>query len=180
MNLGTLAIRGVVGPLFLGHGTQKLFGWFGGHGLEGTAGFFEQLGLRPGRRHATAAGVAEVGGGALLMLGALTPLAAMLISASMITAIRTAHAQKGPWVTEGGYEYNLVLLATMVEIAERGPGEPSVDDALLPNMHGTGWAVGQLAAAAAGSWLATSGPLAEADETRFTHDDAAVQQPVAR
>ena len=57
MKLGKLAVRGVVGPLFVGHGTQKLFGWFGGHGLEGTAGFFEQgIGLRPGKRHATAAG----------------------------------------------------------------------------------------------------------------------------
>ena len=60
MNVGKLALRGVVGPLFVGHGTQKLFGWFGGHGLEGTAGFFEQgIGLRPGKRHATAAPLAR-------------------------------------------------------------------------------------------------------------------------
>src|SRR5512132_4091860 len=74
MNLGKLALRGVVGPLFVGHGTQKLFGWFGGHGLEGTAGFFEQgIGLRPGKRHATAAGLSEAVGGALVTLGAFTP-----------------------------------------------------------------------------------------------------------
>src|SRR3954453_15209946 len=104
MNLGTLALRGVVGPLFLGHGTQKLFGWFGGHGLEGTAGFFEQgIGLRPGKRHATAAGVSEALGGALLTVGALTPIAASMISGSMVTAIRKVHAAKGPWATEGGY-----------------------------------------------------------------------------
>ncbi|HET8953111.1 MAG TPA: DoxX family protein, partial [Solirubrobacteraceae bacterium] len=62
MDLGRLLLRGVVGPLFVGHGTQKLFGWFGGHGIEGTGGFFENLGLRPGKRHATAAGWAEAGG----------------------------------------------------------------------------------------------------------------------
>ena len=56
MDFGRLLLRGVVGPLFVGHGTQKLFGWFGGHGIEGTGGFFENLGLRPGKRHATAAG----------------------------------------------------------------------------------------------------------------------------
>jgi putative oxidoreductase len=66
MRFGALIIRAVVGPLFIGHGTQKLFGWFGGHGVEGTGGFFEQLGLRPGKRHAVAAGAAETAGGALL------------------------------------------------------------------------------------------------------------------
>src|SRR3982751_6385146 len=104
MNLGKLALRGIVGPLFVGHGTQKLFGWFGGHGLEGTAGFFEQgLGLRPGKRHATAAG---------------------MIIGTMVTAIRKVHAPKGPWVTEGGYEYNAVLIAAIFALAESGPGTP--------------------------------------------------------
>ena len=73
----------------------------------GTAGFFEgKLGLKPGKRHATAAGASEAIGGALLTLGALTPVAAGLITGTMITAIRKVHAPKGPWVTEGGYEYN--------------------------------------------------------------------------
>src|SRR5919109_1231070 len=107
MDLGRIAIRAIVGPLFIGHGTQKLFGWFQGAGLEGTGGFFEKLGLRPRKPHAAAAGAAEAGGGVLLMLGALTPFAAAGISGTMITAIRTAHAGKGPWVTGGGYEYPL-------------------------------------------------------------------------
>src|SRR5947208_14222066 len=111
MDIGRTALRFVVGPLFVGHGTQKLFGCFGGHGLEGTAGFFETLGLRPGKRHATAAGLAEAGGGALLALGALTPLATSVLSATMVTAVRKVHAKNGPWVTGGGYEYNLVLIA---------------------------------------------------------------------
>src|SRR5215210_3775555 len=102
MDLGRAALRGIIGALFVGHGTQKLFGRFGGHGLEGTAGFFESLGLRPGKRSAIAAGVCETGGGALILLGALTPLGATAITSVMTTAIRKVHIQNGPWVTNGG------------------------------------------------------------------------------
>ena len=153
MKLSKLAIRGVIGPLFVGHGTQKLFGWFGGHGLDGTGGFFESLGLKPGKRHAAAAGVAEALGGALLTAGALTPLAATMISGTMVTAIRKAHLKNGIWTTSGGYEYNLVLLAAMFAITEGGPGPLSVDEQRFPRLKGTGLAVAQLAAAAAGSYL---------------------------
>src|SRR4051794_31793085 len=155
MNFGQLAIRGVVGPLFVGHGAQKLFGWFDGHGIEGTGGFFESLGLAPGKRHATAAGVAETAGGALLTLGALTPVASSLISGTMITAIRKAHIKNGPWVTNGGYEYNLALIGLTLALAETGPGSPSVDDALFPNLKGSTVALLALAAAGIGSYLAT-------------------------
>ena len=156
MKPGKLALRGVIGPLFVGHGTQKLFGWFGGHGLEGTAGFFEQgLGLRPGKRHATAAGLSEAVGGALLTAGALTPLASSMIIGAMVTAIRKVHAPKGPWVTEGGYEYNLALIAAMAAITETGPGSPSVDAKLFPGLKGKGLALATLGAAVAGSYLVT-------------------------
>jgi putative oxidoreductase len=155
MDLGRTILRGVAGPLMIGHGTQKLFGWFDGHGLDGTGGFFESLGMRPGRRHATAAGTAETVGGALVTLGALTPLASTLVSAVMITATRKVHAKNGPWVTAGGWEYTAVMLAAMTALTETGPGRPSVDDALFPRLRGGGWAVASLAAAAAGSWLAT-------------------------
>src|SRR3954451_18440534 len=157
MKLGKLALRGVIGPLFVGHGTQKLFGWFGGHGLEGTAGFFEQgIGLRPGKRHATAAGWAEAGGGALLTLGAFTPLAASMITGTMVTAIRKVHAQNGPWVTQNGFEYNLTLIAAMAALTEAGPGRPSLDEALFGDrLQGRGWAVAALAAGVAGSYLVT-------------------------
>ena len=94
MSLTTTALRGVIGPLFVGHGTQKLFGWFGGQGPDATGGFFGSLGLRPGRRNAIAAGAAEAGGGILLTLGAFTPLAATLVSSTMITAIRKVHAPR--------------------------------------------------------------------------------------
>jgi putative oxidoreductase len=186
MKLGTLAIRGIIGPLFVGHGTQKLFGWFGGHGLEGTAGFFEQgIGLRPGKRHATAAGVSEALGGALLTLGAMTPLAASMISGTMVTAIRKVHASKGPWVTEGGYEYNAVILAAMFAITEHGPGRPSVDAAAFPRLKGTTLALLQLGAAVAGSYLATDKlnepappepaavePAGAEDEPRFAREES--------
>ena len=177
MELGKLALRGVVGPLFVGHGTQKLFGWFGGHGLEGTAGFFEQgIGLRPGKRHATAAGLSEAVGGALLTVGAATPLAASMIIGTMVTAIRKVHAPKGPWVTEGGYEYNAAIIAMMVALAESGPGTPSVDSAVMPKFKGTAWALLALGAGVAGSYLATEyfnepapavPETVPADETRF-------------
>ena len=155
MDLGRFLIRGVVGPLFVGHGTQKLFGWFEGHGLDGTAGFFESLGLRPGKRHAKAAGLAETTGGALLTLGALNPLASAIILSTMIPAISKAHIKQGVWVTNGGYEYNLTLIAATLALTEAGPGRPSVDDALFPRLRGNGWAIAALGAAAAGSWLAS-------------------------
>ena len=185
MDIGRLALRGVVGALFVGHGTQKLFGWFGGHGREGTAQFFEgSLGLRPGHRHATAAGLAETTGGALVALGALTPVGATLIASTMITAIRKAHLPQGPWNTEGGYEYNLTLVAAMAALVESGPGAPSVDAAAFPNLHGKGLAALVLAAAAAGSYLVTelavddapsgaaAGPAAQESAAQVTADPA--------
>jgi putative oxidoreductase len=189
MKLGPIVVRGVVGPLFVGHGTQKLFGWFGGHGLEGTAGFFEQaLSLRPGKRHATVAGLSETLGGVLVTLGALTPAAAAMITGTMVTAIRKVHADKGPWASEGGYEYNALVIATMFAMAEAGPGRPSVDAALFPRLKGTGWALLAVAAGAAGSYLATeyfnepasagaaqdqaAAAGAEGDEARFGREPA--------
>lgn len=155
MDVGRTILRAIVGPLMIGHGTQKLFGWFGGNGLEGTGGFFESLGMRPGRRHASAAGAAETLGGALVTIGALTPLASTLVSSVMITAIRKVHLERGPWVTSGGYEYNLVMIAAVTALADSGPGRPSVDATVAPRLRGPGWAIASLAAAAAGSWLAT-------------------------
>jgi putative oxidoreductase len=155
MDVGRTLVRGTIGPLMVGHGTQKLFGWFGGHGLDGTGGFFEKLGLHPGKRHAKAAGAAEAAGGALLTAGALTPLASTVLTSVMITAIRKVHFKNGPWSTSGGYEYNLVLIAAMAALVEAGPGRPSVDAALFPRLKGARWMLASIAAAAAGSWLAT-------------------------
>jgi putative oxidoreductase len=153
MNLGKLALRGVIGPLFVGHGTQKLFGWFGGHGLDGTAGFFESgLQLRPGKRHATAAGMSEALGGALITLGAATPVAASMIMGTMTTAIRKVHAPNGPWVSQGGWEYNAVLIAALTVIAEQGPGPVSLDHLLGAERSGPAWGLGALALGVAASF----------------------------
>ena len=151
MGLFSFLARATIGLLFVGHGTQKLFGWFGGGGLEGTGGFFEQLGLRPGRRYALAVGAAEAGGGLLFALSAATPLGAAAVSGSMITAIKTVHWEKGIWSSHGGYEYNLVLLAAVFGLTENGPGQWSIDGALGRSRWGTRWALAALVAGAAGS-----------------------------
>jgi putative oxidoreductase len=165
MKIGRLILRLVVGGYFFGHGTQKLFGWFGGYGPEGTGQFFESIGLRPGKRHAVAAGAAEAGGGALLVLGAATPLASAALIATMLTAIHRVHLKNGPWVTDQGYEYNLVLIAAAAALAETGPGSPSIDDARGSQMYGPKWAVlalllGALGAAGAHQ-VAEAGPAPE-------------------
>src|SRR5438874_1069098 len=85
---------------------SRLFGWFGGHGLEGTGGFFHGLGYRPGKFFATIAGLSEFFGGVLLALGLLTPLAAAAIIGVMFNAVAAVHGKNGPWMTDGGYEYN--------------------------------------------------------------------------
>jgi putative oxidoreductase len=173
MDIGRTALRLVIGPLFVGHGTQKLFGWFGGHGLEGTAGFFEgKLGLKPGKRHATAAGASEAIGGALLTVGALTPVAAGLITGTMITAIRKVHAPNGPWSTNGGYEYNAVLIAAVLALTADGPGRPSVDAAAFPRLKGDALALATFAASAAASAYLT------ADRSEPAADEAPAEEQV--
>jgi putative oxidoreductase len=152
MKIGRLLLRLVVGGLFVGHGTQKLFGWFGGNGLDATAQGFEQLGLRPGRQNAIAAGAAEAGGGALLAVGLATPLAASILIATMLTAIHRVHGPKGPWLTDGGYEYNVVLIAAALALVEGGPGGLSLDGALGRERSGSGWALFALASGVAGAY----------------------------
>ncbi|HEY3191076.1 MAG TPA: DoxX family membrane protein, partial [Solirubrobacteraceae bacterium] len=144
MKLLILVTRLLLGGLFFGHGAQKLFGWFGGYGPDGTGGFFESLGLRPGRQHAIAAGTAEAGGGALLAAGLATPAAAAAITGVMTTAIRTVHQPNGPWVTENGWEYPAVIIGTVLAITEVGPGSLSLDGALGAERKGTGWALAAL------------------------------------
>ena len=156
MNLGLLVLRVVVGVLFAGHGAQKLFGAFGGAGIEGTAAGFEKGGLRPGRLHAWAAGFAEAGGGLLLALGLVTPFAAVALIAVMTAAIATVHAPNGVWVTKGGYEYNLVLIAVAVALAGAGPGAWSLDHAFGWDLAGTGWAIGALLVGVLGGALAVA------------------------
>lgn len=154
MKLGRLISRTIIGALFVGHGTQKWFGWFGGPGLDGATGMMESLGLRPGRRNAVAAAASETIGGTMLVLGALTPAAAAVLIATMITAVRTVHLEKGPWSANGGYEFNAALIAFLLTLVDGGPGPLSVDGALGLDDTGTAWTVAALAAGALGSTLA--------------------------
>jgi len=127
INLGLLIIRLVVGILFMGHGAQKLFGWFGGYGLKGTGGWFDSIGMKPGITMALLAGLAELVGGVLFALGLLTPLAGIIIAGTMVMAILKVHGPNGLWATANGYEYNLTLLAIAIGIALIGPGQYAVD-----------------------------------------------------
>ena len=176
MDIALLVLRVVVGLFFIGHGAQKLFGSFGGHGLAGTAGFFDSIGMGPGRRNALAAGWAELIGGALLFLGLLTPLGSTLIIAVMLVAIASVHAKNGPWVTDGGWEYNAVLIAIAFALAGAGPGDVSIDGLIgwSADITGTGWAFAALAAGmlgAAGALSSSRGETTEATETTETTDD---------
>jgi putative oxidoreductase len=153
MKLLILAARLLIGGLFIGHGTQKLFGWFGGYGPDGTGGFFESLGMRPGRQHALAAGATETASGALLAAGLATPAAAAGITAVMTTAIRTVHQPNGPWVTDNGWEHTATNIAAVLAITEAGPGPVSLDAALGIERKGAGWALAALLAGVAGSTL---------------------------
>jgi putative oxidoreductase len=127
INIMLLLLRLVVGLTFAAHGAQKLFGWFGGPGLDGTGQFFTMIGFSPGRRHALMAGLAETGGGLLLALGLITPLASAALISVMLVAVFRVHIRNGFFGQNGGYEYNLVLSVAALALAFAGPGSLSVD-----------------------------------------------------
>jgi putative oxidoreductase len=153
MKLGITAMRAALGAVFFAHGTQKLFGWFGGGGLEGTAKGFHAMGLRPGKRTAVVAGGAEAAGGVMLATGFLTPLGAASLLGVMNQAVRTVHLDKGFFAANGGYEFNLVLAASAFALADLGPGDWSLDNALGLDLKGPRWALAALAAGIAGPKL---------------------------
>lgn len=156
MDLGLLLLRVVVGGVMAAHGAQKLFGWFGGFGLEGTGGWLESVGFRPGRVHAPLVGTSEFGGGLLLILGFFTPFGAAAIMGVMLTAIATIHWPKGFFNTAGGYEFNLTLIAAALSLAIMGAGEYSLDAALDLGFGGVMWGVAALALAGIGATLTLS------------------------
>jgi putative oxidoreductase len=151
MDLGLFLLRLTVGLTLAAHGSQKLFGWFGGYGLAGTGQWLESVGFHPGRRHAALAGIAEVGGGLLLALGAVTPLGAAIVASVMIVAAVTAHLKNGFFVTGGGYEYNLVLGVAGLALAFTGPGAWSIDALAGVEAGGLGWGLAAAAVAVVGA-----------------------------
>jgi putative oxidoreductase len=142
MDVGLLVLRVVVGGLFLAHGTQKLFGWFGGHGIEGTAGFMGQLRYRNPRLAALSAGVFEAGAGLFLIAGFLTPLAAAAVVGVMINAIVSAKLPSGLF---GGYELDVLYAVSALALAFTGAGLYSVDAELGWSLAGTTWGLVALA-----------------------------------
>jgi putative oxidoreductase len=152
MRFARTILRVLVGVLFVGHGTQKLFGWFGGYGPDATGQAFDGMGMKPGKLHAQAAGLSETAGGALLAAGALTPVAASMITGTMTVAIETAHRPKGVWASDGGYEYNAVLIALVIALAAEGPGPFSVDEALGIERSGAVTALAALALGVGGAY----------------------------
>jgi putative oxidoreductase len=133
MEYGAIILRVVLGLALAAHGSQKLFGWFGGGGPAGTRKFFADLGFRTPLAMAFIAGLSELGGGLLFGFGLFTPLAALTLAVVMLNAIGTVHWKKGFFNSAGGFEYNLLIIATAVAVTATGPGRLSLD-------HVFGWA----------------------------------------
>ena len=131
----TLPLRLAAGVIFAAHGAQKLFGWFGGYGLEGTGGWMASIGLEPGVVMASLAGSAEFFGGLALIIGLLVRPAAAVLAVTMIVAIATVHLENGLFMANNGYEFGLALLAVSVALAIRGAGSLSADDVISAKLN---------------------------------------------
>lgn len=127
----SLALRVPLGIIFAAHGAQKLFGWFGGYGLEGTGQWMASIGLEPGYLMALAAGSAEFFGGLFLLIGLLTRPTAAVLAITMVVAIFSTHISNGLFMSNNGYEFALALLAGVVALALSGGGRLSADQALV-------------------------------------------------
>lgn len=152
--IGMLLLRVLVGVPFSLHGFQKLFGWFGGGGIDGTAGWFRSLGFGNGRVAAVVAGASEVAGGLGLALGLLTPLAAAAMIGAMTTAGFVNNAEGGFWSVRKGWELNGYLVVVATAVAITGPGRISLDHALgLGALSGVVPGLLALAVGLIGGWL---------------------------
>ena len=150
MSYGILFLRVVLGLIMAAHGAQKLFGWWGGPGLQGVHGWLTSMRFRGGWLPVFLLVSAEFGGGLLLALGLATPFAAFAIVAGMFVAIATTHWRNGFWNGAGGYEFNLLILSAAASLAAIGAGRFSLDNAFgwADNLSGVWWGVGALGAGA--------------------------------
>lgn len=137
VDIALLIVRAVVGGTIAAHGVQKLFGWFGGKGIDGTGQIFSALGFEPGRQNALMAGIGESAGGVLMILGLGTPAAAAAAASTMVGAAASS-SDKGFWAVKGGYEYPLILATIASSISIAGPGRYSVDE-ILDNTLNRPW-----------------------------------------
>ncbi|GAA2664629.1 DoxX family protein [Nonomuraea recticatena] len=144
-DMGVLLLRVPAGLLLMGHGAQKLFGWFGGGGPEATGEMMTALGYPQGRLVGLAAGLGEFGSGAGIALGAATPLSSAGLIATMTNAAVSAHLSKGLWAQHGGFEYPLILATGAASLAVHGPGKLSVDAMLGCERKGLAWGLAALA-----------------------------------
>ncbi len=129
-SLATLPLRLAGGLIFAAHGAQKLFGWFGGYGLQGTGQWMASIGLEPGYLMAFMAGSAEFFGGLALMFGLFTRPAALVLAVTMLIAIFAVHVENGLFMSNNGYEFGLALLALAASLAVSGAGGGSIDAVL--------------------------------------------------
>jgi putative oxidoreductase len=129
-DIGLLILRLVLGLVFVGHGSQKMFGWFGGSGLKATTGWMGKMGFRPAWFWGLMAALTEFGGGVLLALGLLSPFGSLGIIAAMLIAIVKVHWSKGFWNGKGGIEFPLINLAAALALGLLGAGAYSLDSAL--------------------------------------------------
>lgn len=150
MSYGLLLLRLVLGLTMSAHGAQKLFGWFGGPGMQGTAGMCANLGYRSPFLMAAGLAFAELGGGLSLATGFLTPLGALAVTIVMLNAIALVHWPKGFFNGNGGFEFNLLIASAAVAIAATGPGRFAIDHAIGwdDNFSGLWWGLGVVGAAA--------------------------------
>jgi putative oxidoreductase len=169
MDEGLLILRLVIGLTMAAHGSQKLFGWFGGGGIEGTAAFFGSLGYRAPARFALLAGLTEFLGGLALAAGFLVPLAAMGIAVVMLNAIESVKFPGGFFAGNGGYEFELLILGTAVALAATGPGKYSLDHAIGwdDELSGYAWGGAALAAGIVVAFVTTSWGRGEPDLTEL-------------
>ena len=128
-------LRLTVGVIFMAHGAQKLFAWFGGYGLEGTGQWMASIGLTPGYLMALMAGSAEFFGGLFLVLGLLVRPSAVVLAITMLVAIIAVHLPNGLFMSNNGYEFGLALLAASASLALSGGGRFALDTAILQRLH---------------------------------------------